>query len=112
MTLGDGTTVYYGGGYSPPFEKVGTVIGWAKYDGQFHYAIRSASGSIFTRSESMVSDKPPEPETTLPEYVAAYIKHELDLYTIRPPATRYVILLENLDTWIANAFEAYEGGAR
>ena len=105
MTLGDGTTVYYGGGYSPPFEKGGTVIGWAKYDGQFHYAIRSASGSIFTRSESMVSDKPPEPETTLPEYVAAYIKHEC--YVSGRPQ-----LLKDLDTWVANAFEAYEEGAR
>lgn len=41
-------------------------------------------------------------ETTLPEYVAAYIKHEVNNYGS----------LLNLDTWVANAFEAYEEGAR
>ncbi len=65
-----------------------------------HYVLKDENGNLFVRREDHL-----RPKTTLPEYVAAYIKHEL----------RYISLLQNpdiLDTWIANAFEAYEGGAR
>lgn len=114
MTIPNGTTIYYGGD-KPPFEFVGTTLGWAKYDNEYHYAIRTDTGIVCTRPAKWISEIPSEPETppetTLPEYVSAYIKHEANCYG---SSTSYLvrILQDNLDIWVANAFEAYEGGAR
>ncbi len=105
----NGTTVYYGGTH-PPFERQGTVIGRAEYDGEYHYAIRGDTNNIFTRPGKMVSDKPPA--TALPEYVAAYIDNEIGLLLHFPPHNRVLEIEGNIKTWVANAFEAYEEGAR
>ncbi len=96
-----GDQVYYGErGKAGAYEA--EVIGFTDFKDGFYYVLKSPITPAFIRREE---DLLPIPETTLPEYIAAYIKHELS-------RRAHSHLNENLDTWVANAFEAYEEGAR
>ncbi len=106
MTLHIGTKVKWGGPRVSEYTFDGTIRGVSNWDGTTYYVIEDDQGKFYPRPEEWVTEVP---ETTLPEYVSMYIKHEL---LACHPDYRVHTLEEELETWVANAFEAYEGGAR
>ncbi len=102
----NGTKVLYGVYHNddaPHDMRTEAVIrGFTHLDGGLYYVLQTENDSkLFIRPHNWVTLA----ETTLSEYVSAYIKHELSGYNGQAS-------YELLNLWVANAFEAYEGGAR